>query len=405
MDDLFTNLKQLVSERFLLAYFLPILVFVIGNLFLLKEVCPEIHPFEIFFEGEKWRWLPSFIFALGVITFSYAVSPFSGFVREFMEGKRMPSALAAKLREGQKTRYREHCRDVDASRRQIDGFDEAFSRLMQVLRDMRIQGRNNAQKPPDDIVNDIRYCLAAVEYMDLPVEDLSRMLADIENTAYLLAGALHEYDGKISSVPGEQSLHRLHARFKNQLEFLLDRAGAENRKCVARRDISFAGDRLAPTRLGNYQEALRYYCLKRYALDFDLFWKRLLEIKVDAAGFQTRVERSEGHLEFLINAMVLSGLFLAWAPAIFFISDDVILFAIMAFAPVAAMYLYYNSIVQTYRTLASDRRAAVDVYRFDVLESLKLGKPSSLSAEQAIWRRLHRHAAFGEESDIRYHHP
>lgn len=171
---------------------------------------------------------------------------------------------------------------------------------------------------------------------------------------------------------------------------------------LARYQFSFSHREVEPTSLGNLRAALRDYAAVRYGIEFEIFWEQLKIVKAGDAGFESSIADSDARLEFTINMFFVAATFLPWPFVALWSVEESWLAVWLATATLIALIVYYGAIKEAYRNVIYARRAALDVFRFDVLRALRLRRPAGLANEKLIWEAVHRHAAFGESPAILY---
>jgi hypothetical protein len=62
-------------------------------------------------------------------------------------------------------------------------------------------------------------------------------------------------------------------------------------------------------------------------------------------------------------------------------------------------WLWYRLACQSYTAFADLMRTSVDLYRFELLDSLNLSRPRDLSDEKKLWERIAQSIGFENTSD------
>lgn len=155
--------------------------------------------------------------------------------------------------------------------------------------------------------------------------------------------------------------------------------------------VRYPGSRnqVRATRLGNILRASEMYPHDRYGADAALVWPRLYPLLPDAVV--TGIGQSREALEFLLLLSsltaafgVLSGIYLLVVAAPFW------LFLLCFWGGLAVAILAYRSSLGAALLYAEVLRSAFDLYRLDVLSSMRLPTPQNAAAERRRWTEVNR---------------
>jgi hypothetical protein len=166
---------------------------------------------------------------------------------------------------------------------------------------------------------------------------------------------------------------------------------------------SMSDNVLAPTRFGNIGRTMRSYGLRRYSLDLDIFWTRLQQVMAAAeGGMHETLQSQKAIVDFLVTlfwfAMVVG---LVWVPWLAYTQTQPAVFRGLVIAIPVAMLLLYRGSCRAYMVFADQVRAAVDLFRFKVLEELQMQRPAGTDEENIIWDRLGRQIGYANR-DARF---
>lgn len=165
-------------------------------------------------------------------------------------------------------------------------------------------------------------------------------------------------------------------------------------------ELPFDEARLMPTRLGNAFAVIEEYPYRRYGMDGVTFWPRL--IHVISEDYKTAIDSAKTNLDSLLNFSLLSGVlgleFLTMAG--YMLANDHRLTGGWFFAGwVAAWaiaYLFYRATVSATQSMGAQIAACFDLFRGALLEKLDIAQPRDLLAEQAVWRNLAKFLVSGD---------
>jgi hypothetical protein len=171
---------------------------------------------------------------------------------------------------------------------------------------------------------------------------------------------------------------------------------------------------LMPTRLGNVLRASEIYAYERYCIEGITIWPRLFHVL--PTRFVTNLEEKNNHLVFLLNSSLLAyfnagicmlvgiaGLAYQQSIGIRFdlIPVDQRIFFVRGFSFVTPgeyvliglllagfAYVLYSIAVNVAEDYALFIRAGFDLYRMDLLKTLRQPMPKKLSEEKQTWMTL-----------------
>jgi len=147
-------------------------------------------------------------------------------------------------------------------------------------------------------------------------------------------------------------------------------------------------ERLLPTRLGNVLRAAEYYPVTAYGMDTVFWWPRLIPLLPEAV--QKSIEDALTPLLALLNLATLIGL-VSVGGAIYLWRNQMGGWqgpvAVLIVGLLLARLSYLGAVAQA-RGYGQQIRAAVDLYRFDLLKALHQVLPASPQEERALWGRL-----------------
>ncbi len=166
----------------------------------------------------------------------------------------------------------------------------------------------------------------------------------------------------------------------------------------AQLDRSFGTETaILPTALGNYVQSYNYYPFKRYGIEPEIFWPRLVCVMkkedLDAVNDQRTL------LDFALSMASLSVIYLLYAvivgPYLWF---NQVLWTILIIVSLLTATFFYQLAVIVTRDLGDRIRASFDLNRLALLKALGCVTPPNYAAERRIWEELSRLAVYGNMS-------
>lgn len=149
----------------------------------------------------------------------------------------------------------------------------------------------------------------------------------------------------------------------------------------------YQAERLLPTRLGNALRSAEDYPAVTYGMDAVFWWPRLFPLLPEA--MRRKIEDALTPLLALLSVATLT-IIAAMVGAISFLlaragwwQSLAVLLAGLALSRVA-----YHGAVSQARSYGQAVRAAVDLYRFDLLTALHQSLPATPQEERDLWRQL-----------------
>jgi len=170
----------------------------------------------------------------------------------------------------------------------------------------------------------------------------------------------------------------------------------------------FAQIQLAPTKLGNSAAALRDYCESRYGIAFEAFWPRfLLIIAAKNANVSDAIVAAKIQLDFSILCLTLTVASLAsWIGVLWFSGRSLWTAAVIFIVGPALAWVWLSIVQSSYAAFAEVARSAVDLNRFDLLDSLHLPLPQGSEDEAGIWQKFAELALLDEKTTpVTYRNP
>jgi hypothetical protein len=176
---------------------------------------------------------------------------------------------------------------------------------------------------------------------------------------------------------------------------------------------------ILPTRFGNILRAAELYSESRYGIDAVPLWGRLAHVIPDKG--MEKVDDANNQCLFLLNASVLATTFAIicllasiyqvsalWlysqSPKLFpllengWVSGKMgVFYSFLFVISLAAAWLFYVASLLNVSQYGQMIRTSYDLYRFDLIEALRLELPKTLSEEKQLWRRINYFLAGNEQ--------
>jgi hypothetical protein len=344
-------------------------------------------------------------FLLGLVLWS--LNPW---FQKVLEGRQVWTWLQARLRQRQLAEWRSlrdklmqisseahDFRDEDKPRRS----DSVLPRWRESLRKARIQGQDLLTPLQTVLSDDLQTVYKEVEELYLSAEEIP--FSKIKELQAALENEL-----KVKSADRLPELNRLQLWFKAVFEYARDRAQSAERRVWSELRSRFPDDmaRVGPTRMANLTEVHREYGLRRYGLDAEAMWLRLLRVARDDATMSSIVDEARIQMSFsvamTVTAAVTTG---AWlAPSCLGAASLWPFIAVGVLGPLLTA-IFYGTVVQSYQTFAEAVRTAVDLHRFDLLRALHVKLPADSAEERKLWQRLMDSAEDQTGGPLIYEHP
>ena len=163
---------------------------------------------------------------------------------------------------------------------------------------------------------------------------------------------------------------------------------------------------IGPTRLANMQEAQRDYLSRSYGIDVTLFWANLQNYAAANEKFAALLENAKTRLDFSVALTAVSGIFtLGWLVCYGTRGGSWVVYILFSILALLVSTVAYRLVSINYQSFAETVRAAVELFRFDLLKGMHLPLPADSAAEQAIWTGLAERLAIGTDTPLTYEHP
>ncbi|MDE3166656.1 MAG: hypothetical protein KGN36_12695 [Acidobacteriota bacterium] len=182
------------------------------------------------------------------------------------------------------------------------------------------------------------------------------------------------------------------------------RAQSEHSRLLAERNMSFGiAEDIAPTEFGNVGLSAEAYAMRAYQCNLTQIWGALRQATQKDDKLGPALEDAKMQLDFLVASYFLFlGWSLPWA-VIFALRGEMLVSAVFALGgPWLAWALWYGAAVERYRVMQDLITSLLDSLRLQVLGNLHLCPPLDLEEERALWRALDLTIGNGQPGNLRY---
>lgn len=394
------RLGGLVSRQFVVAYFVPVLVFSFLNALLLGW---QVEAFRrwlpVQFEGFKGFYAVPVMIGLAVI--AYLLFSINVYLRQVLEGARLlPDPVLRALKAREQARHDALMAEYRKNRDEFYAVSGAGLKWRQQL----VTAGDAGNKTP----------VSGAVYGDTEMEEVK--LVDIliqrgrgepipSSALEAAVTALSKFLAKVD----RGSNARLNADYLEMQDLIpyAERAwDARRLASLSMLDTRFSVQEVRPTRMGNVAAALDNYAHTRYRMHLETFWNRMQPVLQGNEKFYGMLVEAKTQLDFLVLSCWLC-IFtaMAWLVAMPWLQFSWAFYLTVALLAPALARLFYEIAVENYLTFADIVKSAVDLFRFDLLKRLHVASPTSLRHERTLWSSLQDVSTFGKEgSEISYQH-
>jgi hypothetical protein len=195
----------------------------------------------------------------------------------------------------------------------------------------------------------------------------------------------------------EQARAPIHETLSRVAMTMDRRRSAESSEAQVGLDIQFGAlvGKPAATRLGNVLRAIDLYPYTRYLMEGSVFWPLLETVMKKTLRDDIRDQRTS-----LDTTLSLATIFACLAIVLFVGAPWVAFSATLSCMMLGLLYavmalVFYNVSVHAALTLGRSMRAACDLHRLDLMQTLGRVMPGTLADEMIQWQQLSQLATFG----------
>jgi hypothetical protein len=398
------RLGSLVSRQFVVAYFIPVLVFGLLNALLLGW---QVEAFRAWapaqFQGFKGLYVVPIL--LGGSVIAYLLFSVNVYLRQVLEGRRLlPRPLVEYLAGVERER---HDRITDTYYEAVEEFESISASRPDWRRDLKAAAANGEKRPQPGAAYPANHpaaaALAALVARRRRGEPVRR--DDLDGAVNALSSAL----ATLNRGAGTPDAKRLTRDYLEMLGLLDDAERGWDARRIAtlnRLEMEFGPGEPRPTRMGNVAAALEGYAQTRYRMNLDTFWNRMQPALQKNEKFFGMLTETKTQLDFLVASCWLCLLTGAgWVCAIPWLPFSWPFYLVVVLGAPALARFFYQLALENYVVFTDVVRSAVDLFRFQLLKDLHLPLPTGIRAERALWTALQDLSTFGKEGlEIGYEH-
>lgn len=401
-----TSLRDFLSRSFLVAAFLPTLMFLTINALILFVWNWPVHDWfrrEVLDASALDKTVTVAILFFFVWLASYLVSALTPFWTRILEGRNWWNWLHASGVEKHLERFDEIQRRINSAVQIYVNIENNRSRwsdeIKKAMSDTVYKGGPPAQIPPgfgtttEEQIRTLKKTAASAKTL-VTYTDLNDLVAK-----YCLEIRARQ------NPPDFQG-------YANDIKLLSDdaynRALQEHTRLATDRGLEFGNrEDVAPTRFGNVGMSAQAFSMRAYQCNLALISSSLRRAIAKEQDTATTLENCKSQLDFFVACFWLS-LFQAfgWAVTFAICGECVGAIASVLAGPAICWLLWYGAAVEQYRVLQSLLMSAVNSpLRFQVLSDLRIGLPADITEERELWRSINLAIGFGDLRPLRYQIP
>ena len=408
------KIGALLSRNFLLANFFPFLIFTVTNLLLADAVVPGARAlFQRVFtwdSGSQALLFGTILVAIAVI--AYIVSPLTAAVQQALEGKLwIPEWLENRMR----TEQNQIANALKDARDRALRHNDAVSGLVNALQ-RQLVNANRASSAlnvlgPDaaNQIADAETALDAVALLATPGDAAEQAALDalrpaVQRTAVALRASATRLPNNAAAP--ERALAKRLAACQRRAADLVRRPANDAREALIHAQQALRGrfpvKGIWPTRIANVRAAVEAYSTDAYKVEFEFLWPRLKLALQKDEKVTAAIEAAKTQVDFLLLMVLLCVLFTAGWLAMFIALGRPLSVIVLGVLGQFTTLFFLRSVQESIKQLGQIVQATIDLYRFKVLQEMRLDLPRDLTSERALWQRLQRSSAGFGTVDIAY---
>lgn len=211
---------------------------------------------------------------------------------------------------------------------------------------------------------------------------------------------LLEYQIELNKPESQKSSQESQDLLKGKLSSIKEEIKIEHEKLGSQQTLPHGVERVCATAFGNNYAIAEEYSYERYGADSVLFWPHLRALMQEkAVSHSLKITQQKTVLDLSINFAFLSGLLTVEAILILMFSDEKLQLLLLAGVAFILSIGFYHASVTAIKGLGSLIKVSFDQHRGLVLQAFNLRKPGNLSEEQTVWVKL---AAFIQRGEAFY---
>lgn len=400
------KLQDLLPKRFLLASFIPVLLFCCLNGLLLYSQDPGFREFADRFlladDSAESTLRHDVLVFLALLITSFMFSMINTRLREILEGEHWPRALRRPFTRQQYAAMTFLMKEYEWADRQHTDISHAKASWDKLLGDAR-------QHPPDHKPSTYsRRSRAGRRMARLERAMRSGQLMckeDLDRAATELAKALEDADMNVPPTRATQLLDEHQGLFQDKIApYALERLSEEINVLFNKRQFDFPDRLVAPTAMGNVARSIRSYAYSRYRMNIDVLWTRIQKVMQDEAYYSV-LQDAKTQVDFLVSVIWLTIVSIGfWLTYLLWVGHGALLFLAIGIGGWIALVVLNELARQNYRAFADLVRSAIDLYRIPLLKDLRVSLPVDPLHERKIWPEIQKQLGYGEAVGLPYDH-
>lgn len=390
-NQILTAFQGFFSRAFWFASFLPVATVAALHVVIAAIAFPGVIPLRDWLATDLGNKAAGFtLLVAALVVLAYALTPFTSFVRDILDGRALPYWLHNLLRAARVADWQRARTDLRAAMSAYNQFDLMYGEQLPKIWEAARAG--NARRSLTDVPA-ITSAREAIEAFQIRMQ-ASRIpdLTAAKDAVDKLIAALDRNASNLASADSK-SLDESKSRLIALITDARFEADYHRRKIASTDRIDLLPTRLdlLPTRVGDARRISERYSEDTYRVDFDYIWTRIqMILPKDDTNFLQRLSDAQSQVSFSVLALVLTlTVPLFWLPILLVMDKAPWLFLTVGIlSPVLVLFLY-ELVVQSQAVFGEVVRAAIDKYRLTVLtDVMRQPLPASLASERLLWRRL-----------------
>lgn len=391
------RLQALFGKGYLLAGVFPFLILSALCTMLGDHVFPSWRLARISYSQlsatEQIPYELAFVLLLGLLGFVFWT--LNAWFRQVLEGRGLfPAFLQQMMAAAHQSRLDSMDQILDQLRPELVQFRQAFGAWRVGLKAAR-------QRGAAQLVRDVPDTLKQA-YQALRRKRARRALISFAEFDKFFS----ELENELRSNPADKlkALDLIHQGFARLSQYALSRIETEYYARLGERKARYPdGISLGATRMGIIAQIPSDYSLTRYGFDLEAFWLIIQKLVAADDKFSSTLDGAKTQLDFAVGITSCLALYTAFAfAAALYRGTSISLFIFSFVAGILATRLFYEVAVQSYYGYTQAVKTAVDMYRLEALDVLRIFAPTDSDGERQIWDKLTLRALTDDKRKIDY---
>lgn len=163
---------------------------------------------------------------------------------------------------------------------------------------------------------------------------------------------------------------------------------------IKKSNIPMDKRRILPTRMGNIFATIEEYPSVRYGMDGSVYWPRL--IPVIPNKYAEIISSENINFTLLLNLSFLIGVFALEIFANCLLNNREWISLLFTGIFLLLFYLFYHFSIRSLITMGELIKACFDLFRYEILEQMKIKLPENIEDEKDLWFSLTNYIVSGE---------